>query len=215
MSEDAKRTALDGVDGEFTVLFNGIDIDRFARAEPWSTDGRPTVLFVGRHESRKGLEVLLAARAALDPGVVFWIAGDGPETERLRATTRGDKRVEWLGRVSDDELARRLVGADVFCAPSRHGESFGIVLVEAMAAGTAIVASDIDGYNRVARADEHALLVAPDAPAALGAAITKLLTDLPTRERLIAAGCERAKDFAMDRLAARYSEIYEGLVTET
>ena len=138
-----------------------------------------------------------------------------PRPRSSRPRTRGDDRVQWLGRVDDEELARRLAGADVFCAPSRHGESFGIVLVEAMAAGTAVVASDIPGYNSVARADEHALLVPPDNAERLAAAINTLLSEPAIRQRLIQAGGERAKEFAMDSLAARYSALYESLVTAT
>lgn len=215
VSEDAKRTALDGIDGEVKVLFNGIEVERFAHADPWPAGGRPTVLFVGRHESRKGLEVLLDARTALGDDVALWIMGEGPETEKLKAKTRGDDRIEWLGRVGDDELARRLAGATVFCAPSRHGESFGVVLVEAMAAGTAIVASDIPGYRAVARPDEHALLVAPDDPAALGIALQRLLDDAVIRDRLVAAGRLRAQEFAMDSLAAHYDALYGSLVSPT
>jgi len=214
VSEDALKTARDGIDGEFTVLFNGIDVERFAAAEPWPTDGRPTVLFVGRHESRKGLEVLLHASASLPADAALWIAGQGPETDRLRERTHQDARIQWLGRVSDSELASRLAGADVFCAPSRHGESFGIVLVEAMAAGTAIVASDIAGYRAVARRGEHSLLVPPDDPPALASAITRLLDEPATRAALVDAGRARAAEFAMDSLAARYGELYERLITE-
>ena len=115
------------------------------------------ILFVGRHEPRKGLEVLLEAFSALDPDAVLWVAGEGPETAALAAATPGN--VEWLGRISDEELAARLRTAAVFCAPSLHGESFGVVLLEAMAAGTPVVASDIAGYRDVARHDGEAVLV--------------------------------------------------------
>src|SRR5205085_4484343 len=87
--------------------------------------------------------------------------GDGPETECLREAHGDDPRVEWLGRLDDEQVARRLRGADVFCAPSLHGESFGVVLLEAMAAQTPIVASDLPGYRNVARAGHDALLVEP------------------------------------------------------
>src|SRR5207244_511825 len=107
----------------------------------------------GRHEERKGLAVLLDAMAQLPADIRLWVASDGPQTAELQARTAGDERVEWLGRISDTEKAQRLRGADVFCAPSLHGESFGVVLLEAMAAGTALVASDLPGYANVARAD--------------------------------------------------------------
>lgn len=211
VSEDARRTAFDGIGGSYTVLFNGIDVERFAAAQPWPTDG-PTVFFFGRHESRKGLAVLLEARHALGDDVTFWIAGSGPETEQLRQRVGDDARVQWLGRVSDDELASRLAGADIACLPSLHGESFGVVLLEAMAAGTAIVASDLPGYRAVARPDEHALLVPPEDATALGLAIKQLLADPARRASLIEAGRGRANEFAMTKLAEAYSEIYAKLV---
>src|SRR5205807_6661207 len=116
VSEDARHMAQSALGGDYTLLFNGIEVDRFAKAPPWPTDG-PTVLFVGRHEPRKGLAVLLEAMARLPADVRLWVAGDGPQTGALKAATAGDARVEWLGRLSDDELARRLRGADVLCAP--------------------------------------------------------------------------------------------------
>lgn len=211
VSEDARRTAYDGIGGDYTILFNGIDVERFATAEPWPTTG-PTVFFFGRHESRKGLAVLLEARHALGDDVTFWIGGAGPETDELKARVAGDHRVHWLGRVTDEELASRLAGADVACLPSLHGESFGVVLLEAMAAGTAIVASDLPGYRAVARPGEHAVLVPPDDPGALGLALKELLGDADRRAALIAAGRERTREFAMPKLAAAYAEIYRSLM---
>jgi phosphatidyl-myo-inositol alpha-mannosyltransferase len=211
VSQDALDTARDGVGGEFTVLFNGIDVDRFASAEPAPTDG-PTVLFFGRHEPRKGLGVLLEAVAGLPDDVIVWIVGQGPETEALKAKYARDTRLQWLGRVDDTELARRLAGADVYCAPSLFGESFGVVLLEAMAAGTAIVASDLPGYRAVARPDEHALLVPPEDADALAKKLNELLVDPVRRAELIANGRARAEEFAMPKLAAAYSEIYASLL---
>src|SRR4051812_30273036 len=147
VSEDAARTASDALGGEYEVLFNGIDIERFAKVDPSPTEA-PTIFFVGRHEPRKGLAVLVEAVAAMKTDLRLWIAGEGEETERLRSATRDDDRIEWLGVISEYEKASRLRGADVFCAPSCHGESFGVVLLEAMAAETPIVASDIPGYRR-------------------------------------------------------------------
>ena len=103
--------------------------------------------------------------------VRLWVAGDGPETERLRGRVAGDPRIEWLGRITEDEKRSRLRGADVYCAPSLRGESFGVVLLEAMAASTAIVASDLAGYRRVARPDQDAVLVPPGDAEALAAAL--------------------------------------------
>jgi phosphatidylinositol alpha-mannosyltransferase len=212
VSEDALRTARDGVGGEFTVLFNGIDVDRFANARPMATDG-PTVLFFGRHEPRKGLRCLLEATRSLPDDVTFWIVGHGPETEALKEKYAGDARLHWLGRIDDEELAQRLAGADVFCAPSLFGESFGIVLLEAMAAGTAIVASDLPGYRAVARPDEDAVLVAPEDVDGLAKALNELLDDPARRAELVASGRTRAQDYAMPKLAKAYAEIYASLLS--
>jgi phosphatidylinositol alpha-mannosyltransferase len=169
-------------------------------------------LFLGRHEERKGLEVLLDALVDLPPALRVWVAGDGPETDRLRRKAAGDPRVEWLGRVSDAEKASLLRGADVYCAPSLRGESFGVVLLEAMAASTPIVASDLPGYAQVARAGQDALLVPLGDTAALAAALREVLTDRATAERLVASGEQRAAEFSMDHLAERYVELFDWAV---
>lgn len=208
VSRDALETAHDALGGEYDLLFNGIEIERFAKATPAPTDG-PTILFVGRHEPRKGLGTLLAAMAQLPADVRLWVTSEGPETAELRQRYGSDRRIEWLGRVSDDEKASLLVGADVFCAPSLHGESFGVVLLEGMAARTPIVASDIDGYRRVARDGADALLVPPAEPNALAAALRRALAGGPDIDRLVASGEQRANEFAMALLAELYAERYE------
>lgn len=211
VSEDARRLAASSIGGEYTMVFNGVELDHFARAEPWPTEG-PTILFVGRHEPRKGLEVLLHAFADLPPDVRLWVGSDGPETDRLRAEFAGDPRIEWLGRISDDEKAARLRGADVFCAPSLRGESFGVVLLEAMAAGCAIVASELPGYANVARAGQDALLVPPGDVAALTRALQRALDEPGTAAAIVASGTERAAGFSMDHLAERYVAIYRSVL---
>ncbi|CAN5690285.1 glycosyltransferase family 4 protein [soil metagenome] len=207
-SEDARALAQRALGGEYEMVWNGIEVDRFAKADAWPTDG-PTVLFCGRHEPRKGLAVLLGAMAHLPSDVRLWVAGDGPETGALQARFGGEPRIEWLGRISDEEKQSRLRGADVFCAPSLGGESFGVVLLEGMAAGTPVVASDLPGYANVARAGLDALLVPPGDAAALAGAIETVLGEPTTAERLVASGEERAAGFAMDRLAERYLELYD------
>ena len=143
--------------------------------------------------------------------VRLWVAGDGPETCMLQQQTSADTRVEWLGRIDDDELARRLRGADVFCAPSLYGESFGVVLLEAMAAQTPIVASDLPGYRNVARRGQDALLVEPGDARALAEALGRLLEQPTLSETLVASGEARAAEFSMDRLAERYLDFYDSL----
>jgi phosphatidylinositol alpha-mannosyltransferase len=210
VSEDARRMAEESLGGEYTVVFNGIEVERFAKATPWPSEA-PTILFVGRHEPRKGLAVLLEAMRQLPADVRLWIVGEGPDTAELRAAHRDDSRLSWLGAVDDGEKARRLRGADVFCAPSLRGESFGVVLLEAMAAQTPIVASDLPGYRNVARAGSDALLVPPDDVEALADALRHVLADRSVARDLAASGEARANCFSMDRLAELYVEAYESV----
>jgi phosphatidylinositol alpha-mannosyltransferase len=212
VSEDARRTASDANPVDYELVFNAIEVDRFTKADPTPTDG-PTIFFLGRHEPRKGLDVLVAAMDDLPDDVHLWVAGDGPQTAELKERTKDDPRIEWLGRIGDGEVASRLRGADVFCAPSLHGESFGVVLLEAMAAGTAIVAGDLPGYRNVARPDEHAVLVPPGDPMALAAGIRRVLSDGSLVARLVAAGEQRAAEFSMDSLAQRYVDLYDSVVS--
>jgi phosphatidylinositol alpha-mannosyltransferase len=216
VSPEARATAAEALGGDYEVVGNGVEMDRFSEAAPWATDG-PTVLFVGRHERRKGLGVLLDAfRRIGDDGSVppatLWVVGHGPETDSLRARTSAENRVQWLGRVGDDELAARLRGADVLCAPSLGGESFGMVLLEAMAARTAVVASDIPGYAFVAGG--HASLVTPGDAGALAGALGRAVTDVAGSTGMSAPGAldsayAHASTWSMARLAERYLGIYE------
>lgn len=210
VSDSARDTAQQALGGDhYEVLWNGIEVDRFAKAEPVETDGRPTIAFLGRHEPRKGLDVLLGAMTRLGPDVRLWVMGNGPQTGELQTSVVNDSRIVWLGQVGDAEVASRIAGADVFCAPSLHGESFGVVLLEAMAAQTPIVASDLPGYRRVVRPDQEAVVVPPGDEAALAAALAALLDD-PTRARqMVTAGLARAEEFSMDALAQRYHDLYE------
>lgn len=206
VSEEAAEHARVSLGGEFEVVPNGVDVPHFAKATPWPTE-RPTIFFVGRHEPRKGLGVLLDAFAALERDAVLWVAGDGAETGALRR--RRVPNVEWIGRISEDEKARRLRAATAFCAPALGGESFGIVLLEAMAASTPVVASDIDGFHNVARADRDAILVEPGDADALRAALRRVLDDPGRSADLIAAGEQRASEFSMRHLAERFITLYE------
>ncbi|MBM3675722.1 MAG: glycosyltransferase family 4 protein [Actinobacteria bacterium] len=209
VSADARRMAEEALGGSYILLPNGVDVDEFAKAEPWPTDRR-AVLFLGRHEPRKGLGVVLDAWSGLDRDAVLWVASDGPETDRLRE--RRTPGVEWLGRISDTERASRLKGATIFCAPALGQESFGIVLLEAMAAGTAVVASDIPGYRNVARPEEEAVMVPPGDAEVLRAALRRVLDADDLRARLVSAGEQRAAAFSMTRLAERYVPVYESAI---
>jgi len=173
---------------------------------------RPAIFFLGRHEERKGLDVLLAAVHDSDLDVTCWIAGDGPDTPRLRSAYGTDDRFEWLGRITDADKLARMRGAAVFCAPSLHGESFGVVLLEAMAAGTPVVASDLDGYRNVATDGCDAVLVPPGDVDALRVALAAVLGDPSRAAELVANGTSRADRFAMSTLAAAYVDIYRRLL---
>lgn len=208
VSREAEALAVSHLGGTYEHLFNGIEIDRFADADPWPTTTR-TVFFLGRHEPRKGLDVLLAALPKLPVDLEVWVGSDGPDTERLKQRHAGDPRIHWLGRLSDEEKRRRLRAADVFCAPSLRGESFGVVLLEAMAARAAIVAADLSGYRLVARPDQDALLVPPGDVDALADALNRVLADPDLEDRLVRSGTARAEEFSMDRLADAYLHIYE------
>jgi phosphatidylinositol alpha-mannosyltransferase len=221
VSEAARATASRALGGAYEVGFNGVETERFREAEPWPSD-RPTVLFLGRHEERKGLGILLDAFETLrrdGPATpagnpVLWIAGDGPETAALRRLHPEAPDLRWLGVVTEEEKARRLVAADVLCAPSLGGESFGMVLLEAMAAGTVVVASDIDGYR--AATGGHAVLVPARDPEALAAALAGVLSGGPAvgpsgssaRRRWLEAGAAWADRWSMERLAAWYEAWY-------
>lgn len=211
VSKDALALVQGYLGGEYEMLFNGVETTEIRAVAPFAHD-RPAIFFVGRHEERKGLGVLLAALRRLDLDVSCWVAGDGPDTNELRVEHGSDDRIEWLGRISDADKIARLRGASLFCAPSLHGESFGVVLIEAMAAGTPVVASALDGYRNVATDDVDALLVPPGDPDALAEVLHRVLVDDDLARRLVAAGERRADDFAMSRLAAAYVSIYERLI---
>lgn len=211
VSKDAHELVHTHLGGDYDILFNGVEIEAIGEARPTPTRA-PTILFIGRHEERKGLAVLLRAMRSLPDDVRLWVAGDGPDSPALRAEHAHDDRVTWLGRISDGEKFARLRGATVFCAPSLHGESFGVVLIEAMAAGTPVVASSLDGYQNVATHDVDALLVAPGDVDALSAALRRVLDDAALADRLQRAGRVRATGFSMTALAQAYVEIYEEML---
>ncbi len=207
VSKDAVELAQRYIGGEYEVLFNGIELGDYS--SPSTTPRENAIFFIGRHEERKGLSTLLEALSKLPPDVRLWIASDGPQTAELKIRFGSDSRIEWLGRISDSEKISRMSRASVFCAPSLHGESFGVVLLEAMAAGTPVVASNLDGYRNVATNDETALLVETGNVASLALALARVLVDPRLAARLTANGREHAQSFSMDALADRYIEMYE------
>jgi phosphatidylinositol alpha-mannosyltransferase len=210
VSPDAVALAQEALGGHYELLFNGIEVERFASVDPHPIEA-PTIFFLGRHEPRKGLDVLLAAMADLPSDVRLWVGGDGPQSEELQARYGHDGRIEWLGRISDDDRAARMRGCTVYCSPSVRGESFGMVLLEAMASGAALVASDLDGHRNVATDGVDALLSPVGDPAALAKALRRVLEDPGLRADLVTGGRERADQLSMTRLADRYAAIYGGV----
>jgi phosphatidylinositol alpha-mannosyltransferase len=209
VSEAARETGRREGGGDFEVLFNGVEMDRFeSAAAERDAQGRPTVLFLGRHEPRKGLPVLLDAFAMVERPAVLWVAGEGPGVEVQRRRQLASDRVQWLGQLSDAEVASRLAGADVLCAPSLHGESFGMVVLEGMAAGCAVVASDIEGYR--AATGGHACLFPAGDAAALAGALDGVLAAVgsASASRARKEAVEYARAWSMDTLAGRYIELY-------
>jgi phosphatidylinositol alpha-mannosyltransferase len=213
VSESAKELASRYLDGEYTVLFNGIEVQRYMRPTT-PREASPTIFFCGRYEPRKGLEVLLQSMAHLPGNVKLWIASDGAGIDDLQNTYGADERIHWLGRITEEDKLDRLARCTAFCAPSLRGESFGIVLLEAMAAGAALVASNISGYNNVATHKTNALLVEPGNPVALAEALHVATTNETIRDHLIAGGHSRAQDFSMQRLAESYVEMYNKLLSD-
>jgi phosphatidylinositol alpha-mannosyltransferase len=211
VSEQAAATAQRTLGGHYEVLWNGIDVGAYRRPEPWP-DGEQTVFFLGRHEPRKGLAVLLEAMGDLVPGTRLWIAGEGPQDGALRTAFRGNSHIEWLGPISEAEKLRRLRGATVVCAPSTHGESFGVVLLEALAAGTRVVATDLPGYRNVVRPGVEGLLVPPGDAKALAGALNQALAGGPEIDAMVTAGYARADHFGLDRLAERYVGLYQRML---
>jgi phosphatidylinositol alpha-mannosyltransferase len=201
--------------GDYKVIPNGVDIGRFERAVPiarWQ-DGTKNILFVGRFEARKGLlDLLKAYRILRKTGCEcrLLVVGGGPQDKEARRylATRKLGGVEFLGRVSDDERDALFKTVDVYCSPATGRESFGIVLLEAMAAGAAIVCSDIHGYKGVVRRDRDALLVPPGDSKALAGALAKLLSDDERRRAMGRSGRQRAEEYSWERVTAKVEDYY-------
>lgn len=199
-----------------TVVPNGVDVTRFGPDHPpirHLRDDRLNVLFVGRLESRKGLrDLVLGFERMQERGVRarLIIVGDGPLRSRIERLI-GDRMIPNVilaGRVPDEVLPRYYASADIFCAPATGSESFGIVLLEAMASGLPVVATEIPGYLQVVEAGRDGLTVAAKNPVELGAALTVLARDPELRARIGAAGLAKAQRFSWPAVAARVIEVY-------
>ncbi len=214
VSEEARRTVGAFFGDGLRVIPNGVDWPRYASLPP--PEGS-LVLFIGRMERRKGAAVLVDALARLRervPSAELLLVGEGPERRAVEEAVPGALRdvVIFAGRVDPAELPEVFKRAAVVCAPSLGGESFGIVLLEAMSAGRPVVASSIPGYAAVARDGVDGILVPPGDAAGLASALADLLTD-PDRARAMGeAGRERARRYDWPTVAAEVEEVYEEAV---
>ena len=201
--------------GDYEIIPNGIHVDQFASATPFPhlQDGMINLLFVGRLEKRKGLKYLLGAYSRLKwdwPNLRLLVVGPGkPDDDSYRIMAeRNLQDVVFVGRVSDDDKARYYKSADIYCSPATGRESFGIVLLEAMAAGTPVVASDIEGFSSVITHGRDGLLVEAKRDDALADAIASLLKDPNLRVGLGANALETIQQFRWDKVASRVMECY-------
>jgi len=203
--------------GDYRIIPNGVDVSRFNPFnEPIKelTDGALNVLFVGRPDPRKGLEYLLRAMDTVSAGckskVRLVVIGDGPKRAMYEAMVDGrhGDSIVFLGSVSRDLLPRYFSSASVFCSPATGNESFGIVLLEAMASGVPIVASDIPGYRTVVSSGEEGLLTRARDHKALADAILRLLNDEKLRAAMGARGREKALNYSWSKVADQIEDYY-------
>jgi len=209
----ARRWQIEALGSDAVEIPNGVDVGAFADADASSERADvPTVAFLGRYdEPRKGMDVLVRALPAVLRGVPdlrLRIMGDGDE-RALRARLPEGLDVEFLGRVDDARKAAVLAAADVYCAPNTGGESFGIVLVEAMAAGAAVVASDLDAFRRVLRDGECGELTPVGDGDALADALLRLLRDDARRAALCERAAEAVREYDWPVVADRVVRVYE------
>lgn len=215
VSSEAERWARTLFPGAYRIVPNAIDTARFGSARTRRPNGsKRRLLVVGRLEPRKGLEPLFAALARLDRSKFeLHLVGDGPCRARLeRAARTARLPVRFHGRLAPAELPAAYDACDLVLAPAVHGESFGVVLLEAMAAGRPLLVSDIPGYRAVVGGTAAARLLPPGDPGAWSAAIGELLAESESRPLLpalteAADRCVRAYDWS--RITPRMEAIYE------
>lgn len=220
VSEEARRTLVAHVGGDAVLIPNGVRVSAFAGVERLIGvhPDRPSVLFLGRmDEPRKGLGVLwqaLPAVLAAVPDLQLVVAGPGDiDDQRDEIPAGAEGNVRFLGCISDEDKARALRSVDVYVAPHTGGESFGIVLVEAMAAQAAVLASDLPAFRRVLADGSCGRLFANQDAAALADGLIALVRDEALRARYIAAADRRVRNFDWDRVVDEVIAVYDSVRT--
>lgn len=220
VSEAARQTLVKHLGGDAVLIPNGVTCSDFEGAQPLPGYPRqgPTIFFIGRiDEPRKGLEILLSAMPAIiaqHPDIELLVAGPGDQaeaTDGLPDEVAG--HVRFLGLVSDAEKVAAFASSDVYVAPNTGGESFGIVLLEAMAAGTPVVASDLEAFARVLDDGRAGAMFTSEDAASLARTVNEVLDDAPRREAMRAAGHTRARQFDWEVVAREIEGVYQSVTT--
>ena len=218
VSAAARRVIMGHLGGDAVLIPNGVEVAHFAGAQPLPGRGdAPTVVFLGRiDEDRKGLAVLLEALPELVrrvPDVRLLVAGPGDPASVLVQVPAGlHDRVELLGLVSEADKARTYASGTVYCAPNTHGESFGIVLLEAMATGTPVVASDLEAFRGVLEDGRYGVLFPVRDAAALAGALADLICDPPRRAELAGRGRAMVPAYDWSAVTRQIVAVYETVV---
>lgn len=223
VSEEARRTLVEHLAGDAVVVPNGVFVDRYVEAEPaqaWrGTPDRPTIAFLGRlDESRKGLPVLAAAVPAVlaaVPGARFLIAGRGEAVEERATLARYGDAVTFLGPLTEAEKESLLASVDVYVAPQTGGESFGIVLVEAMSGGAHVVASDIPAFRAVLDGGRYGRLFRTGDGGDLAAVLLAALGDRDQTAAIDAAARTAVRRFDWSRVTREVLAVYEMVTAGT
>ena len=220
VSPAAQRYISSAFPGDYKIIPNGIDVDHFsgnAVPFPQYRDGKTNILFVGRLEKRKGLRYLLEAYSRLKwdlPDIRLLVVGPGnPDKESHQILgARGLEDVVFLGKVSYEDLPRYYATADIFCSPATGAESFGIVLLEAMAAGKPLIVSGIEGYSAVVDHGKQGLLFPRKDAGALANSLELLIRDPELRQKLGSKGRQAVEQYRWRRVASQVETYYQDLL---